>query len=699
MQSDDQTSKSVEEVETTSSGTVLLKDEYQPGRAFYILSQLRRRQQFCDVQVLKDAACFSAHRVILAASSPYFMTLLQSPSSGEDHITLGDPRLTVGALEMLIDFMYTSMLRIKESTVEALCYASRLLQLARIEKACVKFIVNNIGTHNCFRYLQYAEENCYPQIKTKCLEHAAWDFPRASQAEGYLDVGFENLSNIVRSPHLTAPSQELVLEAVLCWVNHDPDSRQNDLYPLLQSVKEHSFPQQSHEKVKEMLDSPRTTAEQVVRSLRACFEKIQRRQDLVEGERRETPSGESDTEEKQQASSLEEKQQASPPEEEGESKTRRKVRFETDEEESPDKDTPSKLRENDHQDKERETDVEKLAATDAGGQETKTERAEGEGSNAGKKSQKKKKSCLKPSAIYAAGGVTATSNTGSVEKYEVSKRDWAAATALPQKKSHVALISSGEKLYSIGGYNGTKRLASVDVFDTESEKWSSRAPMPTARSGFGATVDKNGQIYCIGGYSNSQQDLSDVDVYNPTHDRWITAPRLTQRRSYVQAATLGENVYAVGGTEGNTRLKTVEKLSPYTSTWTRVADMNVARSRPGVAAVDGRLFATGGYNGKEHLSSMECYSPNSDTWRMMESMSVPRNSPATAVHDGCLYVAGGHSGKELLKSVECYNPQEDKWSKVAPMKTARCDFGMTVLDREGGGRGMRTDPQPVGTWI
>ena len=672
MQSDDlcTTKPPREEVEDTPSYTVLLKDEYQPGRAFYVLSQLRRRQQFCDVQVYKDGACFSAHGVILAASSPYLHSLLSSAAEKTGRITLTDPTLTVGALEMLIDFMYTSMLRIKETTVESLCYASRLLQLSRIEKACCKFIINNLNVQNCFRYLKYAEENDYPQIRSKCLEYAAKNFAESASTPDFLHVTFDNLTAIVQSPELTAVSQEAVLGSVLLWVNQDSSARQNDLYPLLQSIKEHSFPIQSNDRVREILNSPRTSTEQVVRSLKACFEKLQRRHEEEKEEqlKRDAPSGESDTE------------QLSLPPEVG-TKAKKKVRFETDKEEAP-----SKLSESERRDEGRKNEEQSAAKL-----EMKIEEKREKLSTA--------RSGQKSAVLYAAGGVTATSNTSSVEKYDIETQDWAAATALPQKKSHAALVSSGEKVYSIGGYNGSKRLSSVDVYSAQSEKWAGVAPMPTARSGFGATVDRKGQIYCIGGYSSSQQDLCDVDIYNPEHDRWTPAPPLNQRRSYVQAATLGDNVYAVGGTEGNTRLRTVEKLSPYTSTWNTVADMNVARSRPGVASLDGRLFAVGGYNGAEHLSSVECYSPNSNCWRMMESMSVPRNSPATAVHNGCLYVAGGHSGKTLLQSVERYNPTTKQWSNVAPLKTARCDFGMTVVDGGSPTQEMSTEPQPVGTWI
>ena len=666
MQSDEVCNKPpLEEVENSSTYTVLLKDEYQPGRAFYVLSQLRRRQQFCDVQVFKDDACFSAHRVILAASSPYLLSRLSSVTEKSGRITLTDPRLTVGALEMLIDFMYTSMLRIKENTVEALCYASRLLKLSRIEKACCKFIVNNLSVHNCFRYLKYAEENDYPQIRSKCLEHAAGNFVETSCTPGFLDISFEHIKSIVQSPNLSAPSQEVVLESVLLWVNQEPSTRQNDLYPLLQSIKEQSYPLQSDEKVREILNSPRTNTEQVVRNLKACFEKLQRNHHHHQEQRRETPSGESDTE------------QLSTPTSEDGTKNKKKVHFETDE------DTPSKLPESERRDQDWKSSLKQKWRSGSGENTTTT----------------KCKSHKRASALYAAGGVTSNSYSSYVEKYDFEKKDWGAATALPQKKSHAALISTGRKLYSIGGYNGSKRLSSVDVYNTETGKWSSGAPLPTARSGFGATVDRNGKIYCIGGYSSSQQDLSDVDVYDPERDKWTAAPRLNQRRSYIQAATLGDDIYAVGGTEGNKRLRTVEKLSPYTSTWDRIADLNVARSRPGVAALDNRLFALGGYNGVEHLSSVECYSPNSDCWQMVESMSVPRNSPATAVHDGYLYVAGGHSGKDLLESVERYNPQTRKWSTVAPMNTARCDFGMTTMDGGSPNQETKREPQPVGTWL
>ena len=547
--------------------------------------------------------------------------------------------------------MYTSMLRIKESTVDSLCYASRLLQLDRVEKACCKFILNNLTPQNCLHYLQFGETHDYPQLRAKCLDHAAQNFAEVAHTPQFLELGTADLTGIIQSSKLSAQSQQDVLEATLLWVNKEPSTRQVELFPLLDSIKEHTFPLQEDENVQEILNSPKTNAENVVRSLKACFEKLH----LKHEEKRRKERSESDS-----------SGEPTPPT--AGLKPQRKVHFQLEE----DCDTPSKLPESEQQPQQQEVKC--------------------------KKSRSEKNRHQKTSVIIAAGGITDQSNTSSVEKYDPKKGNWAAATALPQKKSHAALVSSGQKIYSIGGYNGTKRLSSVEVFSPQLGKWSNAAPMPTARSGFGAAVDSKGRIYCIGGYSGSQ-DLSDVDIYDPDLDKWIPGPRLNQRRSYVQAAAVGDSIYAVGGTEGNKRLHSVEKLSPTRGCWDHVADLNTARSRPGVSSLNGHIYAVGGYSGSEHLDSAECYSPTSDRWMTIESMSIPRNSPATTTHDGCLYVAGGHSGDAVLQSVECYDPKTKQWSGVSPMATARCDFGLATVEVPHPPREVRKEPQPVGTWI
>lgn len=52
--------------------------------------------------------------------------------------------------------------------------------------------------------------------------------------------------------------------------------------------------------------------------------------------------------------------------------------------------------------------------------------------------------------------------------------------------------------------------------------------------------------------------------------------------------------------------------------------MSTARSRVGVAVVNGLLYAIGGYDGQSRLRTVEVYNPETDTWTKVASMNTQR---------------------------------------------------------------------------
>jgi kelch-like protein 18 len=62
-------------------------------------------------------------------------------------------------------------------------------------------------------------------------------------------------------------------------------------------------------------------------------------------------------------------------------------------------------------------------------------------------------------------------------------------------------------------------------------------------------------------------------------------------------AVLEGKLYACGGYDGSTFLRSVEVFDPKTEKWNHVAPMSVTRSRVALAANAGRLWAVGGYDG------------------------------------------------------------------------------------------------------
>ena len=91
------------------------------------------------------------------------------------------------------------------------------------------------------------------------------------------------------------------------------------------------------------------------------------------------------------------------------------------------------------------------------------------------------------------------------------------------------------------------------------------------------------------------------------------------------------------------------------------------------------LFLLGGHNGVSHLRSVERFDPVSSEWTMVAPMSHPRTGLSVAVLNGLLYAVGGHDGSGYLSLVQCYDPHTKTWHNVKSMCSSRCSFGIATL--------------------
>lgn len=55
-----------------------------------------------------------------------------------------------------------------------------------------------------------------------------------------------------------------------------------------------------------------------------------------------------------------------------------------------------------------------------------------------------------------------------------------------------------------------------------------------------------------------------------------------------------------------------------------------------------RLYAVGGRDGSSCLKSMECFDPHTNKWSLCASMSKRRGGVGVATYNGFLYAVGGH---------------------------------------------------------
>ncbi|CAG2064957.1 unnamed protein product [Timema podura] len=89
------------------------------------LNVLRRHRELCDVVLNVGSRKIFAHRVILSACSPYFRAMFtgELAESRQTEVTIRD--IDEVAMDLLIDFCYTSHIVVEEANVQTLLPAGQ----------------------------------------------------------------------------------------------------------------------------------------------------------------------------------------------------------------------------------------------------------------------------------------------------------------------------------------------------------------------------------------------------------------------------------------------------------------------------------------------------------------------------------------------------------------------------------------------
>lgn len=80
---------------------------------------LIRQNLFCDVTLIADNTEIPAHKMVLASCSPYFYAMFSGcdfEESRQDKVTVQG--IDVCALQLLVDYVYTSYVEVKEDNVQ-----------------------------------------------------------------------------------------------------------------------------------------------------------------------------------------------------------------------------------------------------------------------------------------------------------------------------------------------------------------------------------------------------------------------------------------------------------------------------------------------------------------------------------------------------------------------------------------------------
>ncbi|MEE4248829.1 MAG: BTB/POZ domain-containing protein, partial [Kangiellaceae bacterium] len=182
--------------------------------------------------ILPDQSAIQCHKVVLMAVSPFFETMFQS---GLKEGTEKDIKLDFadsGTIRSLVKFFYTGDIKLTAENIKAIVAGSEFLCCKHLKAHCEKFLMGNVSLSNCIDYYRFGKV-----FNLKVLIKTAFDFILSKFRE-YRDISnFDKLTEdelveVVSCDRLNAENEDVVFEAVVHWVNADPDVRE-EVFPRI----------------------------------------------------------------------------------------------------------------------------------------------------------------------------------------------------------------------------------------------------------------------------------------------------------------------------------------------------------------------------------------------------------------------------------------------------------------------------------
>uniref|UniRef100_A0A8C6VUC8 Kelch like family member 2 n=1 Tax=Nothobranchius furzeri TaxID=105023 RepID=A0A8C6VUC8_NOTFU len=543
-------------------GTIALNPRHM-RKAFKVMNELRSQSLLCDVTIVAEDVEISAHRVVLAAGSSYFHAMFTGEMAESRAKRVRIKEMDGWTLGLLVDYIYTAEIQVTEDNVQALLPAAGLLQLTEVKKSCCEFLSSQLHPSNCLGIRAFADLHACSQLLALANIYAEQHFAEVVGTEEFLNLGMDQVSSLIASDKLTIPTEEKVFEAVIAWVNHDKDVRQEHLAHLMEHVR---LPLLSREYLVQRVEE-----ESLIKNSSACKDYLieAMKYHLLPADQRALM----------------------------------KTLFHTPN--SLPRQAPKAIRSVECYDFEEQRWYQVA--------ELPTRRCRAGVVYMG-------------GCVYAIGGFNGSLRVRTVDCYESVMDRWTSVSSMQDRRSTLGAAVLNGLLYAVGGFDGSTGLSSVEAYNAKTDEWFHVLPMSTRRSSVGVGV-VNGILYAVGGYDGAtRQCLSTVEAYNPKSNVWNYIAEMGTRRSGAGVGVLKGLLYAVGGHDGPLVRKSCEVYDPASNSWRQVADMNMCRRNAGVCAVNNYLYVVGGDDGSCNLASVEFYNPSSDKWTLLPTcMSTGRS--------------------------------------------------------------------------
>lgn len=174
-------------------------------------------------------------------------------------------------------------------------------------------------------------------------------------------------------------------------------------------------------------------------------------------------------------------------------------------------------------------------------------------------------------------------------------------------------------------------------------------------------------------------------LYYTMNCNWIEKNPMLVARSEFSTLTHDNNIYVVGGVQGEKALSDFEKYNPKLDKWTNLSKLPIEIHHASLGTANNKIYLIGGFT-----KDISWQNPNhnvyeydilKDSWKKHDSLQTIRVAHTAESIDNEIYLIAGHGYKpsRILK----YNPVNKKIIEIERMMPKPADHVASVKDKNG----------------
>ena len=208
--------------------------------------QFREQDEFIDVRLKVGEDVFSAHRVVLAASSDYFHAMFahDMKEANQEVIELKDENISAAALKNVLDSIYSgNFTAVNDENVFEVLVAADHLQVTSVVQQCCEYLQtefvqlrSDIETY-C-RICTIADRHGLKDLQEATQRNMASRYKEVCESEEFLsNIDADQLSNLVLRDDLSSPSETFVFKSVMQWIKYKKEERMSAAAKVIGAVR------------------------------------------------------------------------------------------------------------------------------------------------------------------------------------------------------------------------------------------------------------------------------------------------------------------------------------------------------------------------------------------------------------------------------------------------------------------------------